>query len=41
MTIRKNIHNTPQGPPNPGFMPEKYKKGIFKKALARIIHSKW
>ena len=35
--IRKNIHNMPQGPPNPGFMQEKVQKGDFlKKALARI-----
>jgi hypothetical protein len=34
---RKNIHNMPQGPPNPGFMQEKVQKGDFsKKALTRI-----
>jgi hypothetical protein len=25
----KNIRNMSQGPPNPGFIQEKYKKGIF------------
>ena len=29
MAIRKIFHNMSQGPPNPGFMQEKYKKGIF------------
>ena len=33
----KNIHNMPQGPPIPGFIQEKVKKGDFlKKAIARI-----
>jgi hypothetical protein len=37
MPIRENIHNMPQGPPNPGFMQEKVQKGDFlKKAIARI-----
>ena len=32
----KNIHNMPQGPPNPGFMQEKVQRGDFlKKAIAR------
>ena len=31
MPIRKNIHNMPQGPPNPGFMQEKVHKGDFQK----------
>ena len=31
MTIRKDIHNMPQGPPNPGFMQEKVQKGDFLK----------
>ena len=31
MTIRKNIHNMPQDPPNPGFMQEKVQKGDFLK----------
>ena len=31
MPIRKNIHNMPQGPPNPGFMQETVQKGIFLK----------
>jgi hypothetical protein len=37
MAIRKNIPKMSQGPPNPGFMQEKVKKGDFlKKALTRI-----
>ena len=28
MAIRKFFHNMSQGPPNPGFMQEKYKKGM-------------
>ena len=37
MAIRKNIHNTSQGLPNPGFMQEKVQKGDFlKKAHAEI-----
>ena len=31
MTIRKNIHNMSQGPPNPGVMQEKVQKGDFPK----------
>ena len=31
MPIRKNIHNMPQGLPNPGFMQEKVQKGDFLK----------
>ena len=31
MSIRKNIHNMPQGLPNPGFMQEKVQKGDFLK----------
>ena len=31
MPIRKNIHNMPQGPPDPGFMQEKVQKGDFLK----------
>ena len=29
--FRRNIHNMPQGPPNPGFMQEKVQKGDFQK----------
>ena len=29
--LEKNIHNMPQGPPNPGFMQEKVQKGDFLK----------
>ena len=29
--FRKNIHNMPQEPPNPGFMQEKVQKGDFLK----------
>ena len=29
--FRKNIHNMPQGPPNPGYMQEKVQKGDFLK----------
>ena len=29
--FRKNIHNMPQGPPNPGFMQENVQKGDFLK----------
>ena len=36
MAIRKNIHNWPQGPPNPGFMQEKVQKGDFLKKPWRI-----
>ena len=40
MTIRKNSHNMSQGPPNPGFMQEKVKRGDFlKKALMGIEKS--
>ena len=31
MAIRKNIHNMPQGLPNPGFMQGKVQKGDFLK----------
>ena len=31
MPLRKNIHNLPQGPPNPGLMQEKVQKGDFLK----------
>ena len=31
MGIRNNIHNLSKGPPNPGFMQEKAKKGDFLK----------
>ena len=31
MPLRKNIHNLPHGPPNPGFMHEKVQKGDFLK----------
>ena len=37
MTIRKNIHNTSQGPPNPGFMQEKVQKGDFLKKPSREL----
>jgi hypothetical protein len=37
MPIRINIHNMPQGPPNPGFMQEKVEKGDFlKKPLQEL-----
>ena len=36
IAIRKNIHNTSQGPTHPGFMLEKVQKGDFKKVLMRI-----
>ena len=37
MAIRRNIHNSSQGLPNPGFMQKKVQKGDFlKKAIARI-----
>ena len=29
--FRRNIHNMPQGPPNPGFLQEKVQKGDFQK----------
>ena len=32
MTIRKFFHNSSQGPPNPGFMQEKVRKGDFLKS---------
>ena len=36
--IKKDIHNVPQGPPNPGFMQEKVQKGDFlKKPLQELI----
>ena len=31
MAKRKNIHNMPQGQPNPGFMQENVQKGDFRK----------
>ena len=37
MTIRKNIHNTSQGPPNPGVMQEKVQKGDFIKKKSREL----
>ena len=39
MAIRKNTHNVPQGPLNPGFMQEKVQKGDFlkKKSLQELI----
>ena len=37
MPIRKNIHNMPQGPPNPGFMQEKVQKGDFLKKPSREL----
>ena len=37
MAIRKNIHNLPQGPPNPGFMQEKVQKGNFLKKPLRVL----
>ena len=37
MTLRKNIHNTSQGLPNPEFMQEKVQKGnSLKKALREL-----
>ena len=38
MAVRKNIHNMPQGPPNPGFMEEKVQKGDF---LKKTLCSKY
>ena len=35
MPTRKNIHNMPQGPQNPGFMQEKVQKGDFLKKSHR------
>jgi hypothetical protein len=38
MSIRKNIHNMPQSPPNSGFLQEKVQKGDFlKKPLQELI----
>ena len=37
MPIRTNIHNMPQGPPNPGFMQEKVQKGDFLKKPLREL----
>ena len=37
IAIRKNIHNTSQGPTHPGFMHEKVQKGDFKKSA----HENW
>ena len=36
-TIRKNIHNMSQGPPNPGFMQENVQKGDFLKKSSREL----
>ena len=36
--FRKNIHNMPQGPPNPGFMQEKVQKGDFLKKPSRELN---
>ena len=33
-----NIHNMPQGPPNPEFMQEKVKKGDFIKKPSRELN---
>ena len=38
MPIRKNIHNMPQGPPNPGFMQEKVQNGDFLKKPSRDLN---
>ena len=38
MPIRKNIHNMPQGPPNPGFMQEKVQKGDFLKKPSQELN---
>ena len=38
MPIRKNIHNKPQGLPNPGFMQEKVQKGDFLKKPSRELN---
>ena len=35
MTIRKNIPNLSQGPPNQGFMQEKVQKGDFLKKTGK------
>ena len=37
MPIRKNIHNTSKGPPNPGFVQEKGQKGDFLKNSSREL----
>ena len=37
MPIRKNVHNIPQGPPNPGFMQEKIQKEDFLKKPSREL----
>ena len=36
--IRKNIHNMPQGLPNPGFMQEKVQKGDFLKKPSQDLN---
>ena len=36
--LRKNIHNMPQGPSNPGFMQEKVQKGDFLKKPLRELN---
>ena len=38
MPLRKNIHNMPQGLPNPGFMQEKVQKGDFLKKPLRELN---
>ena len=37
MLINKNIHNMPQGQPNPGFMQEKVQKGGFLRKPSREL----
>ena len=41
MLIGKNIHNMPQGPPNPEFMQEKVQKGIFYKIFYKSHRKNW
>ena len=38
IALRNNIHNMPQGPPNPGFMPEKVQNGDFLKKTLRKLN---
>ena len=40
MAIIENIHNMPQGLPNPGFMLEKVQKGDFVKKPSRELKKK-
>ena len=40
MAVRKNIHNMPLGPPNPGVMQEKVQKGDFLKKPSRELKKK-